>query len=69
MVRDADTGQRSAGGNGSWCPELESRTTPPAKTGRRVGSVLLGVNQVGHGLQQLQPVWIIPTAAVSELVA
>ena len=26
-VRDADMGQQLAGGQGSWCPELESRTT------------------------------------------
>ena len=27
MVRDANVGHHLAGGNSSWCPELESRTT------------------------------------------
>ena len=26
---DANMGHQSAGGNSSWCPELESRTTHP----------------------------------------
>ena len=28
VVRDANMGHQLAGGNSSWCPELESRTTP-----------------------------------------
>ena len=27
VVRDANMGHQLAGGNSSWCPELESRTT------------------------------------------
>ena len=30
VVRDANMGQQLAGGNSSWCPELESRTAHPA---------------------------------------
>ena len=49
VLQTANIGRQLAGGNSSWCPELESRTTP-----QRVGCVVAGRRQrqsevVGRG--------------------
>ena len=37
VVRDANVGHQLAGGNSSWCPELESRDAPLANSSGQIG--------------------------------
>ena len=61
VVQDANTGHQSAGGNSSWCPEWESRTTHPgtrpcprtSKTSPRAR--LIGLRKSGCGRTPTSP--------------